>query len=60
MIFTKEDLIARGAVARVSASLSDNASISGRQTFRSRNDQPQTLVEPIEWLTAQVSLRDRR
>lgn len=50
VIFTKEDLIAKGAVGRVSASVLDDARIAGWQTFRTRSDQPHTLVAPIEWL----------
>lgn len=39
-IFTKEDLIAKGAVGRVSAALLNDARIAGWQTFHTRNDQP--------------------
>lgn len=57
VIFTKEDLIAKGAVGRVSSSLLDDHRISGWHTFRTRSDQPATLVEPIEWLVRHISSR---
>jgi signal recognition particle receptor subunit beta len=55
VVFTKEDLIAKGAVGRVSPALSADARIAGWETFLTRNDQPQTLIEPIEWLIRQVA-----
>ena len=55
VVFTKEDLIERGAVVRVSPSLSGDDRLAGWQTFRTRNDQPITLLEPIEWLIRQIA-----
>lgn len=55
VVFTKEDLIERGAVVRVSPSLSGDDRLANWQTFRTRNDKPTTLLEPIEWLIRQIA-----
>lgn len=59
-IFTKEDLVALGAVERVSRALVDDPRIASWMRFGSRHDQQESLTKPLEWLLSQVATASAR
>jgi hypothetical protein len=60
VIWTKGDLIADGVEESVPRTLLAGTRAEAWPSFVARHDNARTLVEPIEWLVAQINDGDRR
>lgn len=55
VIWTKEDLIVEGVEKSVPSGLLDGTLAEMWRSFATRYDQPNTVLDPLEWLLAQLN-----